>query len=73
MCTDMYSSSSTLGSIGMAAFYKHQPTPAYKVAKAALNMLTVQYAHELESEHFTVLAVCPGVSSLSLLLRPVTD
>ncbi|WZH40711.1 short-chain dehydrogenase/reductase SDR [Fusarium acuminatum] len=52
--------SSTLGSIGMAAFYKHQPTPAYKVAKAALNMLTVQYAHELESEHFTVLAVCPG-------------
>ncbi|KAK1656967.1 short-chain dehydrogenase/reductase SDR [Colletotrichum godetiae] len=52
--------STTLGSIAMAGFFKHQPTPAYKVAKAALNMLTVQYAHELDSEGFTVLAVCPG-------------
>ncbi|KAH6960293.1 dehydrogenase [Fusarium avenaceum] len=52
--------SSTLGSIGMAGHFMYQPTPAYKVAKAALNMLTVQYAHELKSEHFTVIAVCPG-------------
>lgn len=57
----------------MAGYFMFQPTPAYKVAKAALNMLTVQYAHELKSEDFTVIAVCPGVSSLSLLLRPVTD
>lgn len=37
-------------------------TPAYKVTKAALNMLTVQYAQDLEEEGFTVLAITPGVS-----------
>ncbi|CAJ0545129.1 Ff.00g086020.m01.CDS01 [Fusarium sp. VM40] len=52
--------STTLGSIGMAGHFMFQPTPAYKVAKAALNMLTVQYAHELKSEDITVIAVCPG-------------
>jgi NAD(P)-dependent dehydrogenase (short-subunit alcohol dehydrogenase family) len=40
---------------------KFQPTPAYKVSKAALNMLTVQWAESLENDGFTVLAVCPGV------------
>lgn len=57
----------------MAGHFMYQPIPAYKVTKAALNMLTVQYAHELKSENFTVIAACPGVSSLSLLLCPVTD
>ena len=36
-------------------------TPAYNTTKAALNMLTVQYALSLESEGFTVFCVSPGV------------
>ncbi|TKX21183.1 hypothetical protein C1H76_6724 [Elsinoe australis] len=51
---------STMGSMAMSAFFKHQPTPAYKVSKAALNMLTVQYSEALEGEGFTVVALCPG-------------
>ena len=48
----------------MSSTYKQQPTPAYKISKAALNMLTVQYALDLEYAGFTVLAICPGVSSV---------
>jgi NAD(P)-dependent dehydrogenase (short-subunit alcohol dehydrogenase family) len=36
-------------------------TPSYKITKAALNMLTVIYANELEKEGFTVFCVSPGV------------
>ncbi|CAN9323804.1 unnamed protein product [Alternaria alternata] len=52
--------SSSLGSMALSAMGKFQPTPAYKVSKAALNMLTVQWAESLEKDGFTVLAVCPG-------------
>ncbi|KAH6718719.1 short-chain dehydrogenase/reductase SDR [Leptodontidium sp. MPI-SDFR-AT-0119] len=52
--------SSTLGSMTLSAMGKFQPTPAYKVSKTALNMLTVQWAESLESDSFTVLAICPG-------------
>lgn len=52
--------SSTLGSIGMADGHKMIPTPSYKIAKAALNMLTVDYAHALRDEGFVVLAISPG-------------
>ncbi|PLB46550.1 putative short chain oxidoreductase [Aspergillus steynii IBT 23096] len=52
--------STTVGSIAQAPKYKMSPTPAYKITKAALNMLTVQYAQELEKEGFTVLAISPG-------------
>ncbi|PVI04853.1 short-chain dehydrogenase-like protein [Periconia macrospinosa] len=51
---------STLGSIGMAQASAAIPTPAYKVAKAALNMLTVQYAQTFAAEDFTFVAVSPG-------------
>lgn len=34
--------------------------PAYKVTKAALNMLTIQWASTLKQEGFTVFAVSPG-------------
>ena len=37
------------------------PIPAYKVSKAALNALTVQYALELEKDGFIVQAINPGV------------
>jgi NAD(P)-dependent dehydrogenase (short-subunit alcohol dehydrogenase family) len=50
----------------LAPVYKGAPTPAYKISKAALSMLTVQYAQDYESEGFTFLAVSPGVSSLAL-------
>ena len=42
------------------------PSPAYKVTKAALNMLTVQYAQQYEAEGFTFLAISPGVSDIEL-------
>lgn len=53
----------------MAPLYAHNPTPAYKVTKAALNMLTVQYALDLQKEGFSVVAVSPGVC-LFLFLFP---
>lgn len=35
-------------------------TPAYSTSKAALNMLTIQLAAELEADNIKVNAVCPG-------------
>ncbi|KAK4088073.1 hypothetical protein Purlil1_7552 [Purpureocillium lilacinum] len=52
--------SSTLGSISMAATFSPSPAPAYKVSKAALNMLTVQYALSLKNEGFTAVVISPG-------------
>ncbi|KAE8137727.1 hypothetical protein BDV38DRAFT_292647 [Aspergillus pseudotamarii] len=52
--------STTLGSISKASPFMAQSTPAYNITKAALNMLTVQYALSLESEGFTVFCVSPG-------------
>lgn len=57
--------STTLGSFAKAEVYRQSPTPAYKISKAALNMLTVQYAQQYEAEGFTFLAISPGVSSLT--------
>ena len=54
--------SSTMGSITRAHEFMFQPTPAYKISKAALNMLTVQYAAYLEREGFIVFSIDPGVS-----------
>ncbi|KAJ5884514.1 hypothetical protein N7504_012086 [Penicillium tannophilum] len=52
--------SSALGSIALARQYMFQPTPAYKISKAALNMLTVQYAAYLEKEGFIIFGIDPG-------------
>ncbi|KAJ5931139.1 hypothetical protein N7466_006632 [Penicillium verhagenii] len=52
--------STTVGTFAKAEAFRVSPTPAYKVTKAALNMLTVQYAQQYESEGFTILAVSPG-------------
>ena len=54
--------STTLGSFAKAEVYRMSPTPAYKISKAALNMLTVQYAQQYEADGFTVVAISPGVS-----------
>jgi NAD(P)-dependent dehydrogenase (short-subunit alcohol dehydrogenase family) len=40
------------------------PVPGYKVAKAALNALTVQWAYALADEGFVVVCLNPGVSVL---------
>ncbi|KAL1856664.1 hypothetical protein Plec18167_009102 [Paecilomyces lecythidis] len=54
--------SSKMGSISIiaAGIGADRPTPSYKVSKAALNMLTVQYALELSADGFTVFALSPG-------------
>ncbi|KAK2616875.1 hypothetical protein QQS21_000253 [Conoideocrella luteorostrata] len=36
------------------------PAPAYKISKAAMNALTVQYALDHEKEGFSFIALCPG-------------
>lgn len=51
---------STLGSIGLSDGSGMTFHPSYKISKAALNMLTVQYANELGPQGFTVFAVSPG-------------
>lgn len=61
------SRSSTVGTFAKAEDFRVAPTPAYKVSKAALNMLTVQYAQQYETEGFTVLAVSPGVSCRNMI------
>jgi NAD(P)-dependent dehydrogenase (short-subunit alcohol dehydrogenase family) len=55
-------SSTTVGSIARAHVYEQTRSPAYKITKAALNMLSVQYAQQYASEGFTFLLVSPGVS-----------
>lgn len=55
--------SSSFGSITLNANndpWNMAPCAAYKVSKAALNMLTVQWASNLASEGFVVFAVSPG-------------
>ncbi|KAJ5584010.1 Short-chain dehydrogenase/reductase SDR [Penicillium hispanicum] len=52
--------STTLGSIARAKVYEIMLCPAYKVSKAALNMLTVQYAQQYAAEGLSFLAISPG-------------
>ncbi|KAF9238165.1 hypothetical protein DTO027I6_7872 [Penicillium roqueforti] len=52
--------STTLGSMAMADAFRPLPSPAYKISKAALNMLTVQYAQQYAADGFTFLAISPG-------------
>jgi NAD(P)-dependent dehydrogenase (short-subunit alcohol dehydrogenase family) len=50
-----------MGSISRASDYNFMPVPAYKVSKAALNALTVQYSIAFAERGFTFLAITPGV------------
>ncbi|KAK5109026.1 hypothetical protein LTR62_007574 [Meristemomyces frigidus] len=52
--------SSTLGSIAWADKFAQGPVQAYKISKAALNMLNAQYALDFAGAGFTFLAVSPG-------------
>ena len=46
-------------------YHMTSSTPAYKVSKAAVSMLIMQYALNLAHEGFTFILVNPGVSKLS--------
>jgi NAD(P)-dependent dehydrogenase (short-subunit alcohol dehydrogenase family) len=52
--------SSELGSMHEKDFSAMVPTASYKVSKAAVNMIMVQYALELKPKGFTVFCVNPG-------------
>jgi len=73
--------SSGAGSHGDAAFgltTKNSMGPAYAVAKAAVNALTVTFANELRPANVLVNAVCPGFTATfpggeSMGARPVAD
>jgi NAD(P)-dependent dehydrogenase (short-subunit alcohol dehydrogenase family) len=51
---------SELGSMAMKENFALAPFPSYKISKAALNMLMLQYSMELGPKGFTVFAVNPG-------------
>lgn len=53
-----------MGSLSLTSRYTFAPSPAYKITKAALNMLTAQYALDFAKEGVTFLAISPGVSPL---------
>ncbi|KAL8849530.1 MAG: hypothetical protein Q9221_005464 [Calogaya cf. arnoldii] len=52
--------STTLASITDSAKAHYLPAPSYKISKAAMNSLTVQYALDFEKEGFTFMALSPG-------------
>ncbi|KFX88261.1 hypothetical protein V495_05486 [Pseudogymnoascus sp. VKM F-4514 (FW-929)] len=52
--------STTLGSTTLAPAAQYLPAPAYKISKAAMNALTVQYALDHAKEGFSFIALCPG-------------
>jgi NAD(P)-dependent dehydrogenase (short-subunit alcohol dehydrogenase family) len=60
---DGSSRSSTMSSMAWAAKFMFQDTPAYKISKAALNALTVQYSLYHKEEGFIISACNPGVSA----------
>ncbi|RFU31414.1 hypothetical protein B7463_g4908, partial [Scytalidium lignicola] len=51
---------SDLGSLTNKDHYAVAPFPSYKISKAAVNMLMLQYSLELGQKGFTVFAVSPG-------------
>ena len=50
-----------MGSIALTGKFS-LPSPAYKISKVALNMLTMQYALAFAKKGFTFVALCLGVS-----------
>ncbi|KAF6825832.1 short chain oxidoreductase [Colletotrichum plurivorum] len=52
--------STTFGSMAIMPHVHFMPAPAYKISKAAMNALTVQYALDYGKEGFSFMALCPG-------------
>lgn len=62
-----------MGSISHAEGYPWAPTPAYKISKAALNMLNKQYAIDFAKDGMAFVCISPGVrGSSSLMSRTLT-
>jgi NAD(P)-dependent dehydrogenase (short-subunit alcohol dehydrogenase family) len=54
----------------MVKNYLWGPFHAYKISKAAMNMLNQQFAGELEAEGFCVALITPGVRFCSFHILP---
>ncbi|KAL4909126.1 hypothetical protein BDW74DRAFT_77830 [Aspergillus multicolor] len=65
--------STTLASITLARAAHVLAAPAYKISKAAMNALTVQYALDYEKEGFTFMALSPGWLKTDLGGRDMAD
>ncbi|KAL4737890.1 NAD(P)-binding protein [Aspergillus similis] len=52
--------STSFGSITLARAAAFLPAPSYKISKAAMNALTVQYALDYEKDGFVFVAIAPG-------------
>ncbi|KAK7976532.1 hypothetical protein PG989_014995 [Apiospora arundinis] len=52
--------STTVSSFAYQDVFGRVPAPAYKVTKAALNMLTLQWGREYRNKGFTIFGVSPG-------------
>ncbi|KAK7931810.1 NAD(P)-binding protein [Apiospora marii] len=52
--------STTVSSFAYQDVFARLPAPAYKVTKAALNMLTLQWGMEYRDKGFTIFGVSPG-------------
>ncbi|KAI8312746.1 hypothetical protein K4K59_005480 [Colletotrichum sp. SAR11_240] len=52
--------STTFGSLAIMPYVHFMPAPSYKISKAAMNALTVQYALDHAKEGFSFMALCPG-------------
>ncbi|THX79424.1 NAD(P)-binding protein [Aureobasidium pullulans] len=59
--------SSGFGSFAYVAYTAAIPADAYNISKAALNMLTVRYAHQYADAGFTVVALSPGDSDVDVV------
>jgi NAD(P)-dependent dehydrogenase (short-subunit alcohol dehydrogenase family) len=55
--------------MGLAPAYTWASLPAYKISKAALNNLTVQYSLDHAKDGFSFAAISPGVSHSDLTLN----
>ena len=56
--------STTVSSFAWSDAFVRLPAPAYKITKAALNMLTLQWGMGYRDKGFTIFGVSPGVSAL---------
>lgn len=54
----------------MASTFREFPHTAYKISKAALNMLTLQYAHAFADQGFAFTLISPGVSRIPIYPPP---
>lgn len=59
-----------MGAFGWAEKLHRTPLQAYKVSKAALNMLHKITSLDLADQGFTLVAISPGVSCPLFLHRP---